>query len=235
MPRHDAPIPLVAISGRSSPAAERVRGAAYAAGQTYAQAVARAGGQPVIIPPEPRSFDHLARSIERLDALVLHGGGDVDPARYGEPASAEQLYGIVAEHDELEFRLVGAALAAGVPILAICRGLQVLNVALGGTLHQDIGSEAHWRVLHPVDVEPDSVLARVLGTTRPAECHSVHHQILNAIAPSLRVVGRAADGTVEAVELPGARFVVGVQWHPEDTAATDPVQQALFDALVAAT
>ncbi len=126
------------------------------------------------------------------------------------------------------------ALRLGLPVLAICRGLQVLNVALGGTLHQDIGTESHWRVLHPVDVEPGSILAGALGTTRPAACHSVHHQSLNAVAAPLRVVGRAADGTIEAVELPDSRFVVGVQWHPEDTAATDPEQQALFDALVAA-
>lgn len=228
-------VPLIAITGRLSPTAENVRGPAFASGQGYSRAIARGGAQPVIIPPTVESFDRLIDSLLRFDALVLHGGGDVDPARYGEAATAEQLYGIVTEHDELEFRLVAAAIEFDLPVLAICRGMQVLNVALGGTLNQDIGTETHWHTLHPVQVEPGSLVAKALGTDRPEACHSVHHQSLKDVARSLRVVGRADDGMIEAVEQPDARFLIGIQWHPEDTADIDPVQQSLFDALIAAT
>jgi putative glutamine amidotransferase len=228
-------VPLIAITGRLSDTAHNVRGEAFASGQRYSRAIGRAGGQPVILPPVAETYERFLTSLRRMDALVLHGGGDVDPRRYGEEISAEQVYGIVPEHDELEFALVRAALDLDIPVLAICRGLQVLNVALGGTLHQDIGNEDHWHTHHPVDVTPGSLLAKALGTDRPEACASVHHQALKDVAPALEIVGRAVDGTVEGVELTSARWVVGVQWHPEDTAATDPVQQSLFDALVQAT
>ena len=226
-------LPLIAVTGRLSPAADNVRGEAFSSGQRYSRAIARAGAQPVIVPPVVETFDRLLASLRRFDGLVLHGGGDIDPRRYGEEPAAEQLYGIVPEHDTLEFELLRAAIELDLPVLAICRGVQVLNVALGGTLHQDMGTEAHWHTLHPVTLTPHSRLALALGTVRPGACHSVHHQALKHVSPELDVVGLADDGTVEAVELPGARWIVGVQWHPEDTAADDPVQQALFDALVA--
>lgn len=228
-----AHVPLIAVTGRLAPAAENVRGVAFAGGQHYSRALARAGAQPVIVPPAHETFERLLDSLRRFDALVLQGGGDVDPRRYGEEPSAEQLYGIVEDHDVLEFELVRAAVELDLPVLAICRGLQVLNVALGGTLHQDLGTEDHWFTHHPVELEAGSLTARAFRTERPAACHSVHHQALKDVAADLRTVGRAEDGTIEAVELPGARWVVGVQWHPEDTAAADPEQQALFDALVA--
>lgn len=230
-----SPIPLIAVTGRLSPAADNVRGEAFASGQRYSRAIARAGAQPMIVPPAEEGFDRLMDSLRRLDGLVLHGGGDVDPRRYGELPSAEQLYGIVPEHDELEFTLLRAALEIDLPVLAICRGAQVLNVALGGSLYQDLGNEDHWHTLHPVTLHPDSRIAAALGTSRPHACHSVHHQAVKRVASMLDVVGHADDGTVEALEYPEARWVVGVQWHPEDTAADDPVQQSLFDALVAAT
>jgi putative glutamine amidotransferase len=224
---------LIAVTGRLSPAAENVRGEAFASGQRYSRAIARAGGQPVILPPAAETFERWLGTLRRFDGIVLHGGGDIDPRRYGEEPSAEQLYGIVPEHDELEFTLLLAALELDLPVLAICRGVQVLNVALGGTLHQDLGTEDHWHTLHPVTLEVGSRTAAALGTSRPEACHSVHHQGLKDVAPDLVVVGVADDETVEAVELPGARWVVGVQWHPEDTAADDPVQQSLFTTLVA--
>ena len=228
-------IPLIAVTGRLSPAAENVRGEAFSSGQRYSRALARAGAQPVIVPPAEESFDRLLDALRRFDGLVLHGGGDIDPRRYDEEPAAAQLYGIVAEHDELEFTLVRAAIELDLPVLAICRGVQVLNVALGGSLHQDLGTEDHWHTLHPVELEPGSLVALALGTARPEACNSVHHQGLNRVAADLEIVGRADDDTIEAVELPGARWVVGVQWHPEDTAGIDPVQQSLFDGFVRAT
>jgi putative glutamine amidotransferase len=226
-------IPLIAIPGRISPVAENVRGEAFGTGQRYMRAVARAGGQAVMVPPISTSPDRMVSVLSRFDGVILHGGGDVDPRRYGEEPSAEQLYGIVPEHDELEFAVLAAALELDLPVLAICRGMQVLNVSCGGTLHQDLGTEAHWFHTHPVTLTLDSRHAEALGTARPLACHSVHHQGVKDVGDGLRVVGHADDGTIEAMELVRATWIVAVQWHPEDTAHEDPEQQALFDALIA--
>lgn len=212
----------------------------------YLARVRAAGGLPVLLDPGDASDATIEALVARLDAVVLTGGPDVEPRRYGEPADAS-VYGTDAIVDDFEVALARAALAHATPLLAICRGIQVLNVAGGGTLHQHIparpGVEPHGvpgarggaRLL-PVRLEPGSVVATVMGTTAPTvSCH--HHQAVDRVAEGWRVVGRAADGIVEAIE-PIERearraFVLAVQWHPEDTAATDPAQQALFDALVA--
>lgn len=224
--------PLVLIVGRLSPEATGVRGLPFAAGRRYFEAVARAGGAPVMLPPISELVDDVADVVARVDAVVLHGGGDVDPRRYGQEASAEQLYGIVPEHDDVELAVVRAALELDRPMLAICRGLQVLNVAMGGTLHQDIGGEDHWFAYHPVEVAADSRLAAALGDTPTPRGHCVHHQALDRVADGLRVVARTADGIVHAAEVDAARWIVGTQWHPEDSADVDPQQQALFRSLL---
>ena len=164
---------------------------------------------------------------------MLHGGGDVDPRHYGQEPSAEQLYGIVAEHDEVELAVVRAAVEADVPMLAICRGMQVLNVALGGTLraaHRQrgtlVGSTRRCRST-PAHASP-----KAMGTESPSACHCVHHQALDRVADGLVVTGRTADGIVHAVEIDSARWIVATQWHPEDSADTDPEQQGLFDDLI---
>ena len=136
------------------------------------------------------------------------------------------------EHDEVELAVVQAAIESDTPMLAICRGLQVLNVALGGTLQQDIGTESHWLAFHPVTLDAGSRLAKAVGHELPAQCHCVHHQALDRIADGLKVVGRTADGIVHACELDSTRWIVATQWHPEDTAATDPDQQAIFQGLI---
>ena len=220
------------IVGRLSSEAQGVRGAAFAAGQGYFRAVERAGGVALLLPPIPASVDRLADLLDRVDAIVLHGGGDVDPRRYGMEPAADELYGIVAEHDEVELAVIRAAIATDLPLLAICRGMQILNVACGGTLVQHIGNDDHWYLTHPVNVEPGSRLAKALGSERPDQCHSVHHQAIDRLGDGLRVVATADDGMPEAMELESARWTVAVQWHPEDTAETDPQQQALFDELV---
>jgi putative glutamine amidotransferase len=202
----------------------------------YVDAVLRAGGQPVIVNDgrEPKEL------LARVDALVLTGGPDVDPARYGE-APHPSVYGVDAAADEFECALAEAALVRSVPMLAICRGIQVLNVARGGTLHQHIADdpgvpphgrpgEAGGAREHEVALDRDSLVAQVMDATLVnASCH--HHQAIATLGDGLRVVGRAADGIVEALELDGA-FLLAVQWHPEDTAADDRAQQRLFDALV---
>ena len=188
----------------------------------------------------------VERLVERLDAVLLTGGPDVAPDCYNEATHAA-VYGTDDVVDGFELALTRAAIDAELPLLAVCRGIQVLNVACSGSLHQHIpelpGVSPHGRPgeaggewLHTVTLEPDSRLAQVMGTDRPAcSCH--HHQSVDRVGDGLRVVGRADDGIVEAIESAGSSglgFVLGVQWHPEDTAADDRAQQRLFDSLVEA-
>ncbi len=147
-------LPLIAVTGRISPSAERIRGEAYSSGQRYSTALVRAGAQPVILPPVIDGLALIPPALDRIDAVVLHGGGDVDPRRYGEVPTSEELFGIMPDHDEFELAVLRAALEQGVPVLAICRVLQLLNVAMGGTLHQHLGTEDHWHRTHPIQVEP---------------------------------------------------------------------------------
>jgi putative glutamine amidotransferase len=231
--RQNVPVaPHVLIVGRLSPESRNVRGEAFAAGQRYFHSVERAGGVPLMLPPIPALTDHLPESISRFDALVLHGGGDVDPRRYGEEPTADQLYGIVDEHDEVELAVVRAALDADLPLLAICRGMQILNVALGGSLVQHIGSDDHWYSTHPVALDADSKIAAAIGSSEAEACHSVHHQAIGRLGDGVRLVGRGLDDMPEAIEVESARWAIAVQWHPEDTAASDPQQQNLFDELL---
>lgn len=223
---------LVSIVGREIAQAEGVRGEAFGAGRRYSEAVARAGGTPVIVPPLDFDRASLDRLVAASDALVLHGGGDVNPARYGQEPDAPELYGVNDRHDAVELAVVEAFWRADKPILAICRGLQILNVALGGTLVQHITEPGHTKEFHSVGLESDSRCADAMGTTRPARCHSYHHQALDHVATELVVVGRHDDGTIEAVEAASKRWVIGVQWHPEDSADVDPEQQRLFDRLI---
>ena len=227
--------PLIAISARFSDTADGWRVPTYATGRTYCDAIVRAGGLPVVLPPVAESIEHLPDVLRSVHGMVLPGGPDVDPARYGAADRHPALYGVRAEHDAFEMALARAAVAADLPVLAICRGMQVLNVALGGSLHQHITdgetTVKHRFEMHPVDLVPGCRAALAMGSTRPIG-HSVHHQAVDAVAPGLVVTARADDGTVEAVELADRRWVVAVQWHPEDTAAIDTQQQALFDALV---
>jgi putative glutamine amidotransferase len=185
-----------------------------------------------------------AAVIEHIDALVLTGGPDVAPHRYG-ATPHDTVYGTDDVVDSFELALARLALDTQLPLLAICRGIQVLNVACGGSLHQHIpdlpGVQPHGRPghdggewAHTVTLEPGSRLAQVMGSDAPrCSCH--HHQAVDRVGEGLRVVGRAADGIVEALEPADATrsgFVLAVQWHPEDTAATDAQQQHLFDAVV---
>ena len=200
----------------------------------YADEVAAAGGIPVLLPPFPR----IEQATRRLDGLVLAGGGDIDPAEFG--AEPHPRTGGVRPHrDAAEFALVAAALDSGLPLLGICRGLQVLNVALGGTLHQHlpelVGHEEHSPVLgdygsHQVQVAPGSRLADVLtGGTFAVPTH--HHQAIDRLGRGLVATAWADDGVIEAVELDREddAFLLAVQWHPE--AGDDP---RLFHALIAA-
>lgn len=222
--------PLIAIPARRSPEAKGHRTAVISGGRLYADAVQRAGGMPVFVPPTDDS-GLISATIDRCEAMVLLGGGDVDPAKYGRTENA-RLYSVDPALDDFEMVAVRRAIERDIPILAICRGHQLLNVALGGTLIQHIATAEHHRdAIHHVDVVPDSRIAVAMGTMSPA-VHCFHHQAIENVAEALRVVAVHPDGTIEAVEHREASWIVGVQWHPEDNAAEDASQQALFDELV---
>ena len=222
--------PLIALTSRKSARADTWRVPVTAVGRTYLDAIVRAGGQPVVLPPIDATLDDLPATLRHFDGVCLPGGPDVDPARYGAGEVHAAVGAVDADHDALDLAVARTAVELGMPVLGICRGHQVLNVALGGTLVQHI--EDHRFVHHAVALAPDSLAAAAVGHEAPVG-HSVHHQAIDRLGAGLVVTGRADDGTIEAVELPG-RWVVGVQWHPEDTAADDPDQQRLFDAFVAA-
>ena len=200
---------------------------------TYVNAIIRSGGVPVLLPAVAGAAEEV---LDALDGLVLSGGGDVDAAAYGEVAHPANG-GVRPARDSFELALLRAALDRDLPILAVCRGAQLLNVALGGSLIQHLpdllGHHQHrpqHGVFGPVQVRlaAGSRVAAILGTQAQVLCR--HHQALGRVAQELDVVGWAQDGTVEAVELPGRTFVFGVQWHPEQ----NPVDDRLFTALIAA-
>ncbi len=207
----------------------------------YAAAIAAARGQPEWVRPE-LTGETLRAWFESLDGLVLTGGGDIAPGRY-HARPGPRLSGVDPERDDLEITLVRWAIEAGKPILGICRGHQVLNVALGGSLMQDIRTHAphagrhepargHSAVWHPVHVRSDSLLCKWIGRTR-LTTNSYHHQAVSALGQGLLVSAAAEDGIVEGIELAGHPFALGVQWHPERM-LEDPSSRALFAGLTRA-
>lgn len=201
----------------------------------YVRALARAGLVPIVLPTilEP---DRAVAALDAAHGLVLTGGEDVDPALYG-ARPHPKLGDVDPTRDAAELALIRAALARRMPLLAICRGIQILNVALGGTLYQDLPSErasgiAHQDkdLRHEIRIEPDSLVHRTIGTLA-AQVNSRHHQAIRDLAPGLKATAWAEDGVVEAVEPTdgGAPWTLGVQWHPEDL-----VETALFNGFARA-
>jgi putative glutamine amidotransferase len=222
--------PLIAIPGRRSDEAKGHRTPVVSSGRLYADAVQRAGGLPVVIPPTD-DLDLIRATVERCDGMVLLGGGDVSPSKYSRDVSA-RLFGVDEFIDDFEIAAVQHAVSLDLPVLAICRGHQILNVALGGTLIQHLENyEVHRDTMHEVQLTKGSLVADAMGTSQPIT-HSFHHQAIETVAPPLTVVGHYSDGTIEAVQHTTASWVIGVQWHPEDTAETDSANQGLFNALV---
>lgn len=208
------------------------------------RAVAEVGGLPVLI-PTGLDAQTLRALYERLDGVLLPGGPDIDPSFYGaEPHSTVK---VDRPRDELEVPLVRWAVEDDVPLFGICRGHQVINVALGGSLIQDIPSMVEGAVLphdapdqqprgqktHDVAVAPDSRLASILGSTTIG-VNSLHHQAVDAAAPQMTVTATSPDGLVEATEMPDRRFVLSVQWHPEDLYEADGAMLRLFEEFVGA-
>lgn len=227
--------PVVGLSAYSTRAAWGVWDVeAVLLPRAYVDAVARAGGAPVLLPPLPGVVEAV---LPRLDGLLLAGGPDVEPRRYGQPAGAD-TQPPAPERDEAETRLLLGAVDAGLPLLGVCRGMQLLNVARGGTLHQHlpdlVGHLGHCPAPgvygdHAVRVEPGSRLAAALGGATGTTVRTYHHQGVDRIGAGLVATAWSPDGIVEALEDPALPFCVGVQWHPE--VGADP---AVFDALVAA-
>jgi len=226
--------PVIGLSAYSEPAQWAVwQAPAVLLPAAYVQHVSAAGGIPVLLPPLPG----VAAAVSRLDGLILTGGGDIAPGRYGE-APHPRTTRVSEPRDAAELDLLGAALDAGLPVLGVCRGMQLLNVARGGTLCQHLPEEAgHASVpgtygSHPVQVASGTRLAAILGDGAGGlDVPTAHHQAVDALGDGLVATAWAEDGVIEAVELPGAGdpFVLAVQWHPE--VSTD---RRLVEALVAA-
>jgi putative glutamine amidotransferase len=205
--------------------------------RSYAVAVQRAGALALLLPPDEALVEDPDRVLDRIDALVLAGGADVDPASYG-AAPHPETKGTWPERDRFELALAGRAVERDMPLLGICRGMQMLNVARGGTLVQHlpevVGHEGHRRVPgtfgeHEVTLAPGSLAAEAAGAERLA-VRSHHHQGVDRLGEGLEVTGRSLeDDLIEAVELPGSRFALGVIWHPEED-VRDRVIGGLVDA-----
>ena len=207
--------PLVVGISESFPAGEK--SSKVMVNASYADAVARGGHVPVVIPRfgTDEQFDVL---MSKLDVLILTGGEDVDPARYKAPKSPK-LGTVNASRDGFDFRLLAAARRRNLPVIGICRGCQLMNIAFGGTLWQDLPSEfpvkdvQHRNVHHRISIEPNSRFARVTGVTN-ALVNSYHHQAVKDLAPGFRIVAKSPDGVVEAIEC-DTYPAIGVQFHPE--------------------
>ena len=204
----------------------------------YVDAVRRGGGVPLLLPP---GETHWREWLESVDGVIVSGGLDIQPQRYNGNGHHAELGPVDPERDANELSLARhLAQAARWPSLFICRGAQVLNVALGGTLDEHIpdiretdihrSADGGWAI-HEIAIQPDSHLARVVGTTQ-VKTYSGHHQAISQVATDLLVVATAPDGIVEALEMPDHPWLVAVQWHPETSAADDPTQQAIFDHLI---
>jgi putative glutamine amidotransferase len=238
--------PVIGIVTQTQEAVPGQSPRAWIMGHKYVQVLARAGAVPWLVPLLRDDTETLRHIYERLDGLFLTGGVDVDPANYRE--ATHQLCG-VTDHDRdwTELTLVRWALADGKPVLGVCRGIQLLNVAAGGTLHQDLAAQRPHAIKHDyfapggpysrdmlahgVRVVSKSRLAGLLGADE-VPVNSMHHQGIKDLAPGLEPVAFAPDGLVEGVEGRNGRFLLGVQWHPEELADKDPAMRRLFTAFL---
>jgi putative glutamine amidotransferase len=210
--------------------------------EPYTISIVNAGGIPILVPINLSDEDTKVL-LSRVDGILFTGGYDVDPKQYGNPPHA-RVEGIDADRDRVEIHLIQTAMRINKPMFGICRGCQVINVALGGSLYEDLdeqhpGAVSHDRhdrprdyLSHQVALEPDSHLMEILVTGQ-AQVNSLHHQGIRRLAQELKVAATAPDGLVEAFEITGQRFGLAVQWHPEELQAHKPMRR-LFEAFVEA-
>ncbi|WP_139651675.1 gamma-glutamyl-gamma-aminobutyrate hydrolase family protein [Raoultibacter phocaeensis] len=191
----------------------------------YLASVERAGGTPVLLPPQP-DCSPIAELISRIDGLMLTGGGDIDPGLYTDEAAIEQVTHVSRKRDEFEIALARAAYDVGMPTLGICRGMQIMNVAFGGSLNQDLAAcsvtgEEHLqerpfeKASQKTLLEAGSRLSELYGGVQEIAVNSMHHQSIRTLAPNFRINARSADGVIEGIEDASQPFFLGVQWHPE--------------------
>jgi putative glutamine amidotransferase len=237
-------LPVIGVTGYADQSARPPNVPIFAIARTYVRAVSLGGGTPLVIPPYLEN-DLVRGTFEGVDGIILSGGGDIHPSSFGE-TDCGLLWRVDKRRDQVELALAQWALEERRPILAICRGVQTLNVAAGGTLIQDIPTQtlnalSHScvagrplpTVAHPVDIVPGSRLADLIGAGELG-VNSAHHQAVKDVGDQLTVVARAPDGTIEALEAPNHPFCIGVQWHPEAMIESAPVMRSLFEGLIKA-
>ena len=220
--------PRIALVGRFAEHTSATRYAAIVSARALVESMWLAGAEPLtfLAAPGPEGVDWATR-LQGIDGVLLCGGADIDPARYGQTDVHPEVYDVDALQDEADLTLATYCLESGIPTLAVCRGLHVVNVARGGSLVQHM-DDHHRHVVHDVVIESGPVGIEPGPIT--ASCY--HHQCIDRLGSGLEVVGRADDSTVEAVTIDSAGWAFGVQWHPEDTAREDPRQLGVFRALV---
>ena len=237
-------IPVIGISGRFEDTQNLQSVPIFSLPRTYVRAVIQSGGAPLIIPPHlPEG--QLRAVFERLHGLLISGGGDIAPQFYHK-ANSGLLWRIDEQRDRTEISLAQWAMSEGLPVMGICRGIQVLNVALGGTLVQDIATmigtdithshvagNSMSRISHTVEIEDTTRLAGIFGAGQLA-VNSAHHQAVDDLGETLVVTARAPDGVIEGIESPDHPFYLGIQWHPEALVEEHPEMRGLFSALVEA-
>ncbi|MGW6457099.1 gamma-glutamyl-gamma-aminobutyrate hydrolase family protein [Streptomyces sp. NPDC055078] len=237
------PRPLIAIPARFSATTSALRFAAEVNARALIEAVWRAGGEPVTIHPyAPGGFAYaadVAARLARFDGVLLPGGGEIAARRdHGAGEAGERAHDLDDEQDGFDLEVARQVLLTGQPLLAVCRGLQVVNTALGGTLCRSPDGDGagagreHRQLVHQVTLRPGSRIARIVGGEK-TEVSCFHHQRVDRPGEGLRITARADDGTPEALEFIHAKgWLTAVQWHPEDTAHEDAAQQRIFDTLV---
>ena len=218
--------PRIALIGRFAEHTSATRYAAVVSARALLESLWLAGGDPVTLLAAEDGMDWSSR-LEGFDGVVLCGGADIDPVLYGETEVHPEVYDVDALQDASDLSLAAYCFAHGVPTLAVCRGLHVVNVLRGGSLVQHMDAH-HRHVVHDVVIERGP--AGIEPGPITASCY--HHQCIDRLGSGLDIVGRAEDGTVEAVTIDSAGWAFGVQWHPEDTAAADPRQLGVLSALV---
>src|SRR3954464_15245556 len=240
--------PVIGIATQTLPGVPGERQPCWLMGRSYVEELRKGGAVPWVIPLIPEDPDTLQEIFDRLDGVFITGGVDVDPSRYGEPKT--ELCGRTdPDRDAVEIALLRHALARDLPVLAVCRGIQILNVACGGTLYQDVTAQvpaalkhdyfptpqqpSRKYLAHDVTVKPDSRLGSILGEA-VVPVNSMHHQAIKDLAPRLAATAHAPDGIIEGVEGTGGQFLVAVQWHPEELTETQPGQARLFTSFAEA-
>lgn len=220
--------PRIAILARFAENTSATRYAAVITARRLAEGVWAAGGEPLTFLPVAGS--NWAERLDGIDGVLMPGGADINPATYGQSISSEHVYDVDDLADETDISLVKYALEKGIPVLAICRGLQITNVALGGSLVQHMDTP-HQHHVAPVTIDKYVDELGLSSATVEASCY--HHQMIDQVGAGVEVIGRSAEGFVEAVKFDSPAWAFGVQWHPEDNYDTNRPQAELFERFVA--